>query len=234
MNTTASSSFSTSIVIKVNGIDDHHPPHQNQNHNTLKDSSANNKNDAPIVAASTIVSVGDGSNIINIAAPELQEKIVQTQHHHSNHHSSVNKADVDKKGGSISDGGSGGGGGGGSGGSIGGVVKRRNRYTNGTLIRSHSFDNGKYDSVHGKMLIKSKTLGSSMSSSSSRSRDGSKKTRNKTLSANGHNHCSVDRLDETRTDCKRRRLFRASNVDQSPLWTTLTHARTMSDFVSDS
>lgn len=184
----------------------------------MKDNSVN-KTDASIVASN--------SN----AAPEIQEKIVETHHNYNSHnHSTVNKADVDKKDGSISDGGSSGG--------IGGVVKRRNRYTNGTLIRSHSFDNGKYDSVHGRILSKSKTLGSSsMSSSTSSSRlrgGGSKKKRIKTLSANGSNHCSVDRLDETRTDCKRRRLFRASNVDQSPLWTTLTHARTMSDFVFDS
>lgn len=188
--------------------------------------------------ASTIVDVdggseGSSSNNI-IAAPELQEKIVQMQHHHVHH---VNRADGDKRSGSSSDGGTVIGGGGGSG-SI-GVVKQRNRYTNATLIRSHSFDNGKYDSVHENMLTKSKTLGSnSMTRPSSSSSRGIKKKRNKTLSANGNHHlqhCSIDRLDETaRIDCKRRRLFHTSNIDQSPLWTTLTHARTMSDFIYDS
>lgn len=186
---------------------------------------------------STIVDIngaGDGAaNSNSNASPELQEKIVQLHHHPKHHNSSVNRVDGDKRGGSSSDGG---------GSSSIGVVKRRNRYTNGTLIRSHSFDNGKYDSVHGKMLSKSKTLGSSSmmppSSTTSTSRSGSKKKRNKTLSANGNHqpqHCSVDRLDETtRQDSKRRRLFHTSNIDQSPLWTTLTHARTMSDFIYDS
>lgn len=169
------------------------------------------------------------------AVPEVQENVAQIHHHPSG-----NKVDGDKRGGSNSDGGSG------SGGSTSiAVAKRRNRYTNGTLIRSHSFDNGKYDSVHGRMLSKSKTLGCSSAApmSSSTSRAGSKKKRNKTLSANGnlhhhlhnHQHCSVDRLDETaQTDSKRRRLFHTSAIDQSPLWTTLTHARTMSDFIFDS
>lgn len=185
---------------------------------------------------STIVDVGvEGASSKSNAVPEVQENVAQIHHHPS-----VNKVDGDKRGGSNSDGGSGS-----SSGSVSIVVaKRRIRYTNGTLIRSHSFDNGKYDSVHGRMLSKSKTLGcSTMTPSSSTSRAGSKKKRNKTLSANGnlnhhhhnHQHCSVDRLDETaRTDSKRRRLFHTSNIDQSPLWTTLTHARTMNDFIFDS
>lgn len=225
-NTTASSSFSTSIVVKVNGIDDHHRQHQN------KDSKIS-RNDAPIVVSTIAdVCVEETSSKFNVA-PALQENVVQIHHH-----SSVSKVDGDKRGGSDN-----GDGGSGSGTSI-VVAKRRNRYTNGTLIRSHSFDNGKYDSVHGRMLSKSKTLGcSNMMPSTSISRVGSKKKRIKTLSANGnllhhHNcqqHCSVDRLDETtRTDTKRRRLFQTSTIDQSPLWTTLTHARTMSDFIFDS
>lgn len=189
--------------------------------------------------ASTIVDVDGGSEGASsnniIAAPELQEKIVQMHHHPQHHH--VNRADGDKRSGSSSDGGTVNGGGGGS--SSIGVVKRRNRYTNATLIRSHSFDNGKYDSVYENMLTKSKTLSSnSMMRPSSSSSRGIQKKRNKTLSANGNHHpqhCSVDRLDETaRIDCKRRRLLHSSNIDQSPLWTTLTHARTMSDFIYDS
>lgn len=190
---------------------------------------------------STIVDVGvvEGTtNCKSNAVPDVQESVAQIHHH-----SSVNKVDGDKRGGSNSDGGSGSAS---SSGSISIVVaKRRNRYTNGTLIRSHSFDNGKYDSVHGRMLSKSKTLGCSSTppTTSSISRAGSKKKRNKTLSANGnllhhhhnHQHCSVDRLDESaQMDSKRRRLFQASAIDQSPLWTTLTHARTMSDFIFDS
>lgn len=192
---------------------------------------------------STIVDVGgEGTSGKSNAVAELHDNVVQIHHH-----SSVNKVDGDKRGGSNSDGGSSGSGSASDSNRI-AMAKRRNRYTNGTLIRSHSFDNGRYDSVHGRMLSKSKTLGSScMTPSLSTSRAGSKKKRTKTLSANGnlyhqhhlnHQHCSVDRLDETangtRTDSKRRRLFHTSNIDQSPLWTTLTHARTMSDFIFDS
>lgn len=206
--------------MKVNGIDERrHHHHQHQN---IAKGNSISKNDAAPLATSTIVGDENG------AIPELQEKLIQT-HPSKHHHSTVNKTgDDDDRDGSVSDGGSGS-----VNNNVGDVfVKRRKpRYTNGTLIRSHSFDNGKYNSVHGRMLIKSKTIGGT--SSIALSRGGSQKKRNKTLSANG-NHCSVDRLDETRTDSKRRRLFHTSNVDQSPLWTTLTHARTMSDFVFDS
>lgn len=221
--------------MKVNGIDGghnhrpqqhhHHQQHNHQqrhhNNNIVKESSSSGSNsarkaDAPN-GASTIVGGNDG------ATSESLEKIVQT-HRPIQHQSSVNKIrDDSDRDGSASDSGVS------AGTSSDGVVKRRNRHANGILIRSHSFDNGKYNCLHGKPLSKSRTVGSG----SILSRGGSKKNRNKTLSANG-THCSVDRLDERRTECKRRRLFHAANVDQSPLWTTLTHARTMSDFVFDS
>lgn len=97
------------------------------------------------------------------------------------------------------------------------VSKRRNRNCNGTITRSYSFDNGKCGYAHRKTLSKSKTLNSISHIPM--------KKRCKTLSENG----SIEHMDGKHSSCKRRRLFH-STVDQSPLWTTLTHARTISDF----
>lgn len=209
--------------MKVNGIDErrHHHRHQLQQHHSIVKDISISKTDASIVPSS-IVSSND------VATSELQEKLIRTHPSKQNKIVAVAAAsddddDNDERDGSVSDSGSV------IGGNNGFVQRRKHRHANGILVRSYSFDNGKYNS---RTLIKSKTIGGS-SSIAFASRGGSQKKRNKTLSANG-NHCSVDRLDERRTDSKRRRLFHTSNVDQSPLWTTLTHARTMSDFVFDS
>lgn len=156
VNTTASSSFSTSITIKANGIDDH-------------------------------TSIDKRNGTLAIASPHTPEETQENAPH-----------------------------------LISTVSKRRIRFSNGTIPRSYSFDNGKCGYVHRKSLTKSKTL-------SSISHVPMKK-RCKTLPENG----SVDHSDEKNHGaCKRRRLFQAA-VDQSPLWTTLTHARTISDFSIES
>lgn len=101
------------------------------------------------------------------------------------------------------------------------TLNRRNRFANGSIIRSKSFDNVKYGIPQRKSLNKSKTL-SSISHPP-------KKKRCKTFPENGNADC----LGEKNRDFKRRRLFQTA-VDQSPLWTTLTHARTISDFSMES
>lgn len=98
-------------------------------------------------------------------------------------------------------------------------IKRRNRLGNGALVRSRSFDNGNYGNARRKSLNKSLTL-------TSISTEYPKKKR---CIENG----SVESLNDKQQHNKRRRMFLTS-VDQSPLWTTLTHARTISDFSLDS
>lgn len=93
---------------------------------------------------------------------------------------------------------------------------KKNRNTNGTtIIRSKSFDNGKYGIGQRKSLNKSKTLSSFGHC-----------PKKKRATENGSAECLQERQ---QCDNKRRRIFQ-SNIDQSPLWITLTHARTISDF----
>lgn len=100
---------------------------------------------------------------------------------------------------------------------------RRNRFANGsTSLSFSSFRSRSLDSDtdritrHRRSLSKSKTLNYISTSS--------KFMRN---IENGYGQCYNGRRD------RRRRLF-DTNVDQSPLWTTLTHARTLSDFTLES
>lgn len=98
---------------------------------------------------------------------------------------------------------------------------QRNRLTNGAN-RSNSLDNETCEFDHRQSLIsKSKTL-TTLSNSFRIKRTNESGTANGEKQANGE-----------RRDSKRRRLF-SGTADQSPLWTTLTHARTMTDFVSES
>lgn len=86
---------------------------------------------------------------------------------------------------------------------------RRIRCTNGTIIRSKSFDNGTFGIGQRKTLNKSKTLSSIAHC-----------PKKKRCVENGSNEF----LDERHRENKRRRIFQ-SNIDQStPLWITLTHA----------
>lgn len=153
MNTTASSSFSTSLTIKVNGIDDH---------------TSINRKDLPLISSTRL-------------EKEIQEK---TSHLFNNNNNNNNNN-----------------------------ISRRNRPANGAIIRSKSFDYGKYGIGHRKSLNKSKTLSSI-----------SHCPKKKRCIENG----SVEFLNDRHRDSKRRRIH--SIVDQAPLWHTLTHARTISDF----
>lgn len=92
---------------------------------------------------------------------------------------------------------------------------RRSRFVNGSSSRSKSLDNDKNKNRRRK-LYKSQTLTSI-----------SLKARNRPIeNGNGHG-------DTRRCDSARFKLFHTA-VDQSPLWTTLTHARTLSDFTAES
>lgn len=164
MDTTASSSFSTSLTIKINGIDDH---------------TSINRKDLPLISS-------------NCLEKEIQEK---STHLFNNNNNNSNNNNNDNNN----------------------IPKRRNRPANGTIIRSKSFDNGKYGIGHRKSLNKSKTL-SSISYSMTKKR----------CVGNGSAEC----LNEKHRENKRRRI--QSFVDQSPLWHTLTHARTISDFSIES
>lgn len=101
------------------------------------------------------------------------------------------------------------------------LTKRRSSLKNGTIIRSKSFDNIKHSNSIGqrKILSKSKTLGSIAHC-----------PKKKRSMENGSAEC----LHERQRENKRRRLFRQTSIDHSPLWTTLTHARTISDFSIES
>lgn len=88
---------------------------------------------------------------------------------------------------------------------------RRSRFANGSSARSKSLDNDKNKNRRRK-LYKSQTLTSI-----------SVKARSRPIeNGNGHG-------DSRRSESARFKLFHTA-VDQSPLWTTLTHARTLSDF----
>lgn len=92
---------------------------------------------------------------------------------------------------------------------------RRSRFAS---FRSKSLDNDNNErNRHRRSLNKSKTL-HYLSSSSRMMR----------ISENGHICCQ-----NGSNHNRRIRLF-DMNIDQSPLWTTLTHARTLSDFSAES
>lgn len=94
---------------------------------------------------------------------------------------------------------------------------RRSRFA---TFRSKSLDNDNIErNRHRRTLNKSKTL-NYLSSSSRMIRN----------AGNGNGCCQNG---GNNNNNKRIRLF-DMNVDQSPLWTTLTHARTLSDFSAES
>lgn len=102
---------------------------------------------------------------------------------------------------------------------------RRNRFANGSnSFRSRSLDDDNETNRRRRSLSKSKTLNSISTSKIS------KIIRNY---ENGNENGDYQNGGSTRRDNKRRRLFE-TNADQSPLWTTLTHARTLSDFTTES
>lgn len=93
------------------------------------------------------------------------------------------------------------------------ATTRRSRFANGSSTRSRSLDNDKNKGRRRK-LQKSQTL-TSMSMKSKRS---------STENGNG---------EYKRGDSAMLKLFNTT-MDQSPLWTTLTHARTLTDFTAES
>lgn len=93
------------------------------------------------------------------------------------------------------------------------ATTRRNRFANGSSTRSRSLDNEKTKNRRRK-LHKSQTL-TSFSMKSRRS-----------PMENGNGECK-------RGESAMLKLFNTT-VDQSPLWTTLTHARTLTDFTAES
>lgn len=97
------------------------------------------------------------------------------------------------------------------------ATSRRSRFVNGSSTRSRSLDNEKSKNRCRK-LYKSQTLTSiSMKAKNRHTENGN---------GNGNGECR-------RTSTSHLKIFNM-NVDQSPLWTTLTHARTLSDFTAES
>lgn len=100
------------------------------------------------------------------------------------------------------------------------IQRNRLNGANGGMHHSNSLDNEDTEFELNRTIGKSKTL-NTISNNIKRMSD-------EETTANGKENVHIERKNN-----KRRRLFRR-NVDNSPLWTTLTHARTITDFTTES